>query len=177
MLKKQTTVSRSSAEAEYRCVANTTIEMSWIESLLHELRVKTKRQPVIWCDNLSAVLLNVNPIQHCRTKHVELDIHFVRERVADKKLVVNHIPATHQLADILAKPISRRNFELFRDKLKVTGHSRSHIPTDSIFEAQSKSSNMDIKEDNPSHKNLKEHHTEKVGSTQICTSNDPISQI
>ena len=80
--KRQHTVSRSSAEAEYRAVANGVAEASWLRQLLMELRHPPRRAILVYCDNISAVYLSTNPVQHERTKHVEIDLHFVRERVA-----------------------------------------------------------------------------------------------
>ena len=77
--KKQHTISRSSTEAEYRSLANVTAELSWIVSLLGELKAKSEKVPVVCCDNLSTVQLAANPVLHAQTKHVELDLYFVRE--------------------------------------------------------------------------------------------------
>ena len=117
--KKQHTVSRSSAEAEYRSLAGVVAELAWIKSLLSELRVHQPRAPIVWCDNLSTVLLSANPVLHARTKHVELDLFFVREKVMRKEIEVRHIPASAQVADVLTKPISSALFLSWRDKLRV----------------------------------------------------------
>lgn len=79
--KRQNTVSRSSVEVEYRGIANTTAETSWLRNLLTELFVFTREATIIFCDNVSAVYLTGNPVQHQRTKHVEIDIHFIRDKV------------------------------------------------------------------------------------------------
>lgn len=76
---KQHTFSRSSTEAEYRSLANLIAEMSWLQSLLGELQVKCTKAPVIWCDNLSTVMLATNSILHAKTKHIKLDLNFVKE--------------------------------------------------------------------------------------------------
>ena len=75
--------------------------------------------PVIYCDNQSAVAISHNPVLHSRTKHMELDIFFVREKVLNKSLVVSYIPAQLQVADILTKSLSKHLFYNFRSKLRV----------------------------------------------------------
>ncbi|XP_056685955.1 uncharacterized mitochondrial protein AtMg00810-like [Spinacia oleracea] len=85
--KRQPTLSRSSAEAEYRGVANVVSESCWIRNLLLELLCPISKATLVYCDNVSAVYLSGNPVQHQRTKHVEMDIHFVREKVAKGHVV------------------------------------------------------------------------------------------
>jgi hypothetical protein len=80
------TVSRCSTESEYKAVANATAELIWVQTLLAELGVFQKRPPVLWCDNIGATFLSSNPVFHARTKHIAVDFHFVRERVAHKLL-------------------------------------------------------------------------------------------
>ena len=70
-------------------------------------------------DNQSAVLLAHNPILNSRTKHMEIDLFFVREKILAKQLSVTHIPGSNQLADILTKPISTEKFLHMRTKLNV----------------------------------------------------------
>ena len=94
--RKQKTVSRSSTEAEYRSLATATSEIIWIQSLLKELGFPPST-PTLWCDNLGATYLTANPVFHARTKHIEVDYHFVRERVAQKKLHVRFIPSKDRL--------------------------------------------------------------------------------
>ncbi|XP_025815699.1 uncharacterized protein LOC112892801 [Panicum hallii] len=91
--KRQTTVSRSSAEAEYRGVANAVAECSWLRHLLGELHCDISKATVVFCDNVSMVYMSRNPIHHKRTKHIELDIHFVREKVAIGEVRVLHVPS------------------------------------------------------------------------------------
>lgn len=96
-------VSRSSTEAESRGLAQATFEVVWIQTLLGKLNVKLIIAPIMWCDNQSAIALAYNQFYHAKTKHVELDIHFIREKVASKKIVVQFIPSEDQTADILTK--------------------------------------------------------------------------
>ncbi|KAJ0949393.1 putative RNA-directed DNA polymerase [Helianthus annuus] len=115
--KRQATISRSSTEAEYRGVANTVAETCWIRNLLLELHVPIRQATIIYCDNISAVYLAENPVHHQRTKHVELDIHFVREKVRLGDIKVLHIPADYQYADIFTKGLPKHLFQRFRSSL------------------------------------------------------------
>lgn len=117
--KKQKTVSRSSTESEYKALADTVVELTWLEALLQELRVRMATTPVLWCDNLGATYLSANPVFHARTKHVEVDFHFVREKVAAKRLSVQFISTTDQIADVFTKPLSVHRFDILRSKLQV----------------------------------------------------------
>uniref|UniRef100_A0A8R7QUX5 Reverse transcriptase Ty1/copia-type domain-containing protein n=1 Tax=Triticum urartu TaxID=4572 RepID=A0A8R7QUX5_TRIUA len=117
--KRQATVSRSSAEAEYRGVANAVAECVWFRQLLGELLLPIRTATVVYCDNVSACYLSANPVHHRHTKHVELDIHFVRERVALGQFRVLQIPTTQQLADVMTKGLSTDVFLQFRASLCV----------------------------------------------------------
>jgi hypothetical protein len=118
--KRQPVVSRSSAEAEYRAVANGVAEAAWLRQLLAELHTPPSRSTLIYCDNVSAVYLSTNPIQHQRTKHVEIDLHFVRDRVAMGEVRVLHVPTTSQFADIFTKGLPSSTFAEFRSSLNIT---------------------------------------------------------
>ncbi|XP_073058680.1 uncharacterized protein [Primulina eburnea] len=117
--KKQTVVSRSSTEAEYRSLANATAELLWLKSILSELHIGSTNIPVIWCDNLSTIALSANPVWHSRTKHFELDFFFLREKVISNQMAVRYVPSCDQIADVLTKPLSAVSFTRFRTKLSV----------------------------------------------------------
>ncbi|KAK1417324.1 hypothetical protein QVD17_26451 [Tagetes erecta] len=123
--KRQQTISRSSAEAEYRGVANAVAEATWIRNLLLELQVPVRQATIVYCDNISAIYLSGNPVQHQRTKHVEMDIHFVREKVQIGHIRVLHVPSSSQYADIFTKGLPRYLFESFRSSLNVSANPRS----------------------------------------------------
>jgi hypothetical protein len=86
--RKQQTVSRSSTEAEYKAIVDATAELIWLQVLLREIGITLSRPPTLWCDNIGATYLSTNPIFHQRSKHVEVDYHFVRERVSTRQLDV-----------------------------------------------------------------------------------------
>jgi hypothetical protein len=92
--KHQNVVSCSSAEAEYWAVTNGVAEACWLWQLLQELHAPLMKNTLGYCDNVSAVYLSTNPIQHRRTKNVEIDLHFMRERVAIGAVYVLHVPTT-----------------------------------------------------------------------------------
>jgi hypothetical protein len=117
--KRQNTVSRSSAEAEYRAVANGVAEATWLRQLLLELHASPRRATLVYCDNISAVYMTSNPIQHQRTKHIEIDLHFVRERVAIGDVRVLHVPTSSQYADVFTKGLPSSVFTEFRSSLNV----------------------------------------------------------
>ncbi|GJR38141.1 ribonuclease H-like domain-containing protein [Tanacetum coccineum] len=117
--KRQHTISRSSAEAEYRGVANVVAETAWIRNLLRELHSPLLTATMVYCDNVSAVYMSANPVQHQYTKHIEIDIHFVRDMVKAGHVRVLHVPSRFQYADIFTKGLSSALFEDFRSSLSV----------------------------------------------------------
>jgi hypothetical protein len=84
-------------------VANVAAECIWLRQLLGELGCLVRKATVVFCDNISAVYMSSNPVHHKRTKHIELDIHFVRERVQAGELRVLHVPTGQQYADVMTK--------------------------------------------------------------------------
>jgi histone deacetylase 1/2 len=117
MARKQATVSRSSTEAEYKALANATAEMMWVQKLLKELRIQHPSAARLWCDNLGAKYLSANPIFHAQTKHIEIDFHFVRERVANKLLDIRFINSVDQLADGFTKAVPAVKMKQFTSNL------------------------------------------------------------
>jgi hypothetical protein len=117
--KRQQVVSRSSAEVEYRDVANSVAEVSWLRQLLADLHSPLAKSTLVYCYNVSAVYLSTNPVQHQRTKHVEIDLHFVCYQVAIGDVRVLLVPTTSQFADIFTKGLPSTFLE-FRSSLNVT---------------------------------------------------------
>ncbi|XP_023732208.1 uncharacterized mitochondrial protein AtMg00810-like [Lactuca sativa] len=118
--KKQSVVSRSSAEAEYRAMASTVSEILWVRWLLSELRIDTSSPTPLFCDNQAARHIANNPVFHERTKHVEMDCYFVRERVQSKEIVPMHISSKMQLADLLTKGLTAQQLQFLLGKISIT---------------------------------------------------------
>ncbi|KAJ9555786.1 hypothetical protein OSB04_010400 [Centaurea solstitialis] len=128
----ESTLARSSTEAEFRAVASTTTEVQWLTSLLSELGFSSTTIPTIYCDNLSATSYSENPVFHSRMKHLALDFHFVREKVQQGSLRVQHIAGDDNLADALTKPLPRPRFHYLLSKIGLLSGSsilRGHIKT------------------------------------------------
>jgi len=117
--KRQATLSRSSAEAEYCGVANVVAESCWLRNLLLELHYTISKATMVYCDNVSAIYLSGNPVNHQRTKQIEMDNHFVREKVAFGQVHVLHVPTRYQYASIFTKGVSKLLFDDFRSSLSI----------------------------------------------------------
>ncbi|GKC14427.1 ribonuclease H-like domain-containing protein [Tanacetum coccineum] len=117
--KRQHTISRSSVEAEYHGVANVVAETAWLRNLLRELHSPLSTVTLVYSDNVSAVYMSVNPVQHQRTKHIEIDIHFVCDMVTAGQVRVLHVLSRYQYANIFTKGLPSTLFEEFRSSLSV----------------------------------------------------------
>ena len=124
--KKQHTVSRSSAEAEYRSMATTTSELKWLKSLLSSLGVKHSTPIKLHCDSQAALHIAANPVFHERTKHIEIDCHFVRDAILDGLIQPSYVPTRTQLAGISTKALGGSHHGFFLGKL---GIHDLHAPT------------------------------------------------
>jgi len=124
--KKQHTVSRLSAEAEYRALASTTYELTWLKTLLHDLSVHHSQPMFLHCDNQAALYIAQNPVFHERTKHIEIDCHVVREKLKVSLISTQHVTSRSQLADIFIKSLGREAFQALSRKLGITD---LHAPT------------------------------------------------
>ena len=116
--KKQTHVARSSTEAE----ADTTSELLWLRWLLKDLSVSTSSATPLYCDNQSAIHITHNDVFHERTKHIEIDCHFIRYYLVHSALKLISISSKDQLADIFTKSHPKGRLRTLVDNLKLVSH-------------------------------------------------------
>lgn len=105
--KKQTTISRSSAESEYRSMASTVSEIVWIVGLYKELGEELEMPVELFCDSKVALQIAANPVYHERTKHIEMDCHFIREKIKKGQIRPLFLSTHEQQADIMTKGLIR----------------------------------------------------------------------
>ncbi|PKU68501.1 Retrovirus-related Pol polyprotein from transposon TNT 1-94 [Dendrobium catenatum] len=118
-VKKQHTVARSSTEAEYRAIAAATADILWLRKLLHDFNISIDQPTILYCDNMSAIAIANNPVLHARTKHIEIDHHFIRDHLHAKHIALTPISTVDQIADIFTKSLSTSRFQHLRFKLTV----------------------------------------------------------
>ena len=117
--RKQSVVALSTAEVEYIAACMAAREAVWLRKLLAGLSGQSLEPIVIHCDNQSCVKMSINPVQHNKTKHVEMKYHYVREMVQRHAMQLRYIPTNEQIVDVLTKPLSQGKFVYFRDRLGV----------------------------------------------------------
>ena len=128
ILASKHTISKSFVKVEYHSVATLVAKISQLQTLLCELYITSTIALIIQCNNLSIVHLLTNPILHARTKHIKIDLYYVREKVLQKQIQICHLPSSAQLANIFTKAMPSVRFLSMRDKLNVTpdkGNSNS----------------------------------------------------
>ena len=118
--KKQSTVSQSSSEAEYRAMAAAASELTWVVLLLQDLGVQTIQLVTLHCDNQSAIYIGKNHGFYDRTKHIEIDCHFTLDKVLEGLLQLSYLPTQLQLADLLTKILPSTRFKELLFKLGVS---------------------------------------------------------
>ncbi|KAI0523161.1 hypothetical protein KFK09_005553 [Dendrobium nobile] len=118
-VKKQVTVAKSSTEAEYRALSVATSDVIWIRRLLDEVGIPQHNPTTIHCDNISAMALAKNPVFHARTKHIEIDYHFIRQHLNSGEIQLSYIASTDNISDIFTKSFSPARFQELRRKLTI----------------------------------------------------------
>ena len=115
--KKQNAMARSNAEVEYRAVSQGICKLLWLKLLLEELKVTSHQPMKIYCDNKAAINISHNPVHHDRMKHIEVNHHFIKEKLEEGTICITYIPFAQQAANLLTKALTRPAFEKLQDKL------------------------------------------------------------
>ena len=115
--KKQSTVALSTAEAEYIAISAAVQEIKWVTLLLDKLNYQQAEIPVIYSDNKAAIAISENDVKHNRTKHIDIKHHFVREAIKMKKIRIEWVDTTEQLADINTKALNGVVFVRLGDQM------------------------------------------------------------
>ena len=110
-------MTRSSAEAEYMALA--TCELIWLRHLLQELRFGNDEQIKLICDNQAALHIASNPVFHERIKHIEVDCHFIRKKIASRCMATSFVNSNDQLADIFTKSLRGPKIKYIYNKLST----------------------------------------------------------
>lgn len=124
--KKQSTVSLSSIEAEYKALCSATCEAIWLRRILEDVGEEQKAPTVIKCDNQSRIKVANNLVYHARSKHIEIQHHFVREKTQSKEINLVYCNTNENVPDIFTKPLGKTKFKAFRDQLVVVENSFIH---------------------------------------------------
>jgi hypothetical protein len=117
--KKQQTVSRSSAESEYRSMSSTGCELLWLFNLLHDFQIEHPHPATLFCDSQAALHIAANPVFHERTKHIDIDCHFIREKIQLGLIKTLHVSSQNQLADVFTKALGNSLFHKLLSKMSV----------------------------------------------------------
>ena len=117
--KKQKVVALSSVEVEFRGIARGLAEVLWLRKLMGEIGFPSCSPCKLKCDNRAAISISENPVQHDRTKHIEVDRHFIKEKLESKVVCLPHVKSSEQLADILTKAVPGPFFREVLGKLSI----------------------------------------------------------
>jgi hypothetical protein len=116
--KKQNSVALSIAEAEYIVVGHRYAQLLWMRQTLTDYGYKLSKVPLL-CDNESAIHMADNPIEHSRTKHIDIRYHFLRDHQQKGDIEIAYVSTHNQLADIFTKPLDENTFSKHRNELNI----------------------------------------------------------
>jgi len=116
--RKQNTIALFTTEAKYVSAASCCSQILWVRNQLEDYSLRYT-SVLIFCDNTSAINLSKNPIQHSRSKHIEIKHHFIRDHVQKKNIALSFVDTENQLADIFKKPLVEEKFNFLKEKLLI----------------------------------------------------------
>ena len=119
-------MSLSSTEAEYRAMTGACCELTWLRYLLRDLGVLHREPALLYCDKKAALHIAANPVFHERTRHIEMDCHYIRDKIQDGSVTTRFVNSAHQLADVLTKALGK---EVFTPMIRKLGVQDIHSPT------------------------------------------------
>jgi hypothetical protein len=144
--KKQATVALSSTEAEYMALMHATKEAIWLRSLISELKIELRltEPTLIYKDNQSCIALARNPVQHARTKHIDIQHHFIRDKVDSKEIELAYSPTDEMIADALTKALPHPRFS---QHVESMGLKYDELKDDRNLTNNSNTSNTNLSND------------------------------
>jgi hypothetical protein len=116
--KKQNSVALSTAESEYIAAGHCCVQLLWMRQTLRDYGYKLSKNPFL-CDNESAIRMADNPIEHSRTKHIDIRYHFLRDHQQKGDIEIAYVNTHNQLADIFTKPLDEKTFSKLRNELNI----------------------------------------------------------
>jgi hypothetical protein len=116
--KKQNSVPLSTAEAEYIAVGHCCTQLLWMRQNLRDYGYKLRKVPLL-CDNESAIRMADNPVEHSRTKHIDIRYHFLRDHQQSEDIEIAYISTKEQLVDTFTKPLDEKTFTKLRNELNI----------------------------------------------------------
>jgi hypothetical protein len=122
VVKKQNSVALSTAEAEYIAADSCYAQILWMKGTLNDFGIKFKNMPLLY-DNESAIKFTNNPVQHTRTKHIDVHHHFIRDHHQKGDICIESVGTEDQLADIFTKPLDEERFCKLRNELNILDFS------------------------------------------------------
>ena len=118
--KNQAAIALSSAEVEYRGVVNACIQAVWLQAILSEFDLGSTLFTVLFCDNQSVIKISMDLVTRKRTKHVEIHMHYIRELVHDRTIILQYYPIDEQIVDIFTNIFSEKKFTYLHSLLGVS---------------------------------------------------------
>jgi hypothetical protein len=116
--KKQNFVALSTAEAEYIAAGHCCVQLLWMRQTLRDYGYNLSKVPLL-CDNESAIGMADNPVEHSRTKHIDIRYHFLRDHQQKGDIEIAYVNTQNQLADIFTKPLDEKTFSKLRNELNI----------------------------------------------------------